>query len=105
MIRRPPRSTLFPYTTLFRSWWADNSGAPLPMYYYIGCKGNGAGAGLAAVLTRSTIQGTMDTLDDNFLADTVLDTNKWEVIAAYSPSIQLVPATPKPVYWVDWKIG
>src|SRR2546426_7094868 len=25
MIRRPPRSTLFPYTTLFRSWvWEDN---------------------------------------------------------------------------------
>src|SRR5258706_7476294 len=23
MIRRPPRSTLFPYTTLFRSWLAD----------------------------------------------------------------------------------
>src|SRR5260370_25641241 len=23
MIRRPPRSTLFPYTTLFRSFWAD----------------------------------------------------------------------------------
>src|SRR4051812_49892814 len=24
MIRRPPRSTLFPYTTLFRSWvWKD----------------------------------------------------------------------------------
>src|SRR3712207_7077731 len=23
MIRRPPRSTLFPYTTLFRSWTAD----------------------------------------------------------------------------------
>src|SRR2546430_10270797 len=23
MIRRPPRSTLFPYTTLFRSWMAD----------------------------------------------------------------------------------
>src|SRR5438132_8951523 len=27
MIRRPPRSTLFPYTTLFRSWAA----ASLPM--------------------------------------------------------------------------
>src|SRR2546430_6864602 len=26
MIRRPPRSTLFPYTTLFRSVWA----VPLP---------------------------------------------------------------------------
>src|SRR2546427_8442773 len=27
MIRRPPRSTLFPYTTLFRSWiqWGDGS--------------------------------------------------------------------------------
>src|SRR2546430_10856596 len=23
MIRRPPRSTLFPYTTLFRSWWRE----------------------------------------------------------------------------------
>src|SRR5689334_23446622 len=23
MIRRPPRSTLFPYTTLFRSWIAE----------------------------------------------------------------------------------
>src|SRR5258707_10993741 len=25
MIRRPPRSTLFPYTTLFRSWECDAS--------------------------------------------------------------------------------
>src|SRR3712207_6178431 len=27
MIRRPPRSTLFPYTTLFRSWIEENTGA------------------------------------------------------------------------------
>ena len=34
MIRRPPRSTLFPYTTLFRSIKAD---APLSeMFGYIG---------------------------------------------------------------------
>src|SRR5687768_18592170 len=26
MIRRPPRSTLFPYTTLFRSRWMRRSG-------------------------------------------------------------------------------
>src|SRR2546427_8853122 len=26
MIRRPPRSTLFPYTTLFRSSWSPNQG-------------------------------------------------------------------------------
>src|SRR5258708_38969998 len=25
MIRRPPRSTLFPYTTLFRSWFVPES--------------------------------------------------------------------------------
>src|SRR5256885_12605575 len=28
MIRRPPRSTLFPYTTLFRSILARNKGSP-----------------------------------------------------------------------------
>src|SRR5256885_13185197 len=27
MIRRPPRSTLFPYTTLFRSWACHSAGA------------------------------------------------------------------------------
>src|SRR3712207_8590171 len=37
MIRRPPRSTLFPYTTLFRS--------------------EGAGRGLARLLTRNGIDG------------------------------------------------
>src|SRR3989454_6227727 len=29
MIRRPPRSTLFPYTTLFRSGWPGDSNAYL----------------------------------------------------------------------------
>src|SRR3712207_7028244 len=27
MIRRPPRSTLFPYTTLFRSYYDEGSGS------------------------------------------------------------------------------
>src|SRR3989441_4327399 len=31
MIRRPPRSTLFPYTTLFRSVLADRGGRQLPI--------------------------------------------------------------------------
>src|SRR5258705_4371291 len=30
MIRRPPRSTLFPYTTLFRSPWGRRVGEPAP---------------------------------------------------------------------------
>src|SRR2546422_7157243 len=35
MIRRPPRSTLFPYTTLFRSAWRTLSG-------FVGPTGSGA---------------------------------------------------------------
>src|SRR2546430_5933920 len=34
MIRRPPRSTLFPYTTLFRSLWARLR------YRFVGPEGN-----------------------------------------------------------------
>src|SRR5256885_10206431 len=30
MIRRPPRSTLFPYTTLFRSLWTARPRPPMP---------------------------------------------------------------------------
>src|SRR5258708_9932394 len=38
MIRRPPRSTLFPYTTLFRSGWlwpVDAKGEPLKATSYM----------------------------------------------------------------------
>src|SRR2546422_6371391 len=35
MIRRPPRSTLFPYTTLFRSIDAQNVGAQFPDLFEI----------------------------------------------------------------------
>src|SRR5260221_14128029 len=34
MIRRPPRSTLFPYTTLFRSWLCH---ACLPVHWLVPC--------------------------------------------------------------------
>src|ERR1035438_10884280 len=42
MIRRPPRSTLFPYTTLFRSITAE---------------GGGAGAKLRAATIRARLEG------------------------------------------------
>src|SRR5258708_26619688 len=35
MIRRPPRSTLFPYTTLFRSWKGGAKEAANPVYLQI----------------------------------------------------------------------
>src|SRR3712207_9471967 len=33
MIRRPPRSTLFPYTTLFRSALAGYANGPIQVYF------------------------------------------------------------------------
>src|SRR3712207_7592455 len=54
MIRRPPRSTLFPYTTLFRSlsplagWWAArNTRSPRPVVEGFSC---GGGLRLLALL-------------------------------------------------------
>src|SRR3712207_8669521 len=35
MIRRPPRSTLFPYTTLFRSLMTDRKTGPLVIPYML----------------------------------------------------------------------
>src|SRR3712207_8541353 len=35
MIRRPPRSTLFPYTTLFRSRVAQRTGRPVRVHLYV----------------------------------------------------------------------
>src|SRR3712207_7125613 len=46
MIRRPPRSTLFPYTTLFRSGRAD---PPLARLRRHGAAGRGRGVRLALV--------------------------------------------------------
>src|SRR5690606_42030399 len=34
MIRRPPRSTLFPYTTLFRSVWGEQTDVPESADWY-----------------------------------------------------------------------
>src|SRR3989449_11339435 len=34
MIRRPPRSTLFPYTTLFRSVWLYTRRVAVPLYIF-----------------------------------------------------------------------
>src|SRR2546422_9901363 len=51
MIRRPPRSTLFPYTTLFRSW-LNVPRAPLEA-----CGTSGMKAALNGVPQLSTLDG------------------------------------------------
>src|SRR2546429_1488251 len=45
MIRRPPRSTLFPYTTLFRSPAASAHPEHVPDHRQAGVEGRGAGVG------------------------------------------------------------
>src|SRR2546429_5952084 len=52
MIRRPPRSTLFPYTTLFRSYAANGGGWERGVFRRtrrasspVDCRGSGAGQG------------------------------------------------------------
>src|SRR5438132_4939073 len=40
LIRRPPRSTLFPYTTLFRSWSRSGPSAPTSSSSTSGCRGS-----------------------------------------------------------------
>src|SRR5438067_5782120 len=54
MIRRPPRSTLFPYTTLFRSW-----GAVLPFLYADIATARGLGASVAAVTFSAFALGAL----------------------------------------------
>src|SRR3712207_6069492 len=59
MIRRPPRSTLFPYTTLFRSRLktAKDRAATVPGGYcgFYGSCGAGVGTGIfASVITEAT---------------------------------------------------
>src|SRR2546430_11154680 len=55
MIRRPPRSTLFPYTTLFRSRCAhpERSGAAAPRRSPRGAAGRGSAAGTSGLGVRS----------------------------------------------------
>src|SRR5438067_10226519 len=56
MIRRPPRSTLFPYTTLFRSLISGLPESAIPS----GCHGRAAGDGRRSEEHTSELQSRFD---------------------------------------------
>src|SRR2546429_7252489 len=58
MIRRPPRSTLFPYTTLFRSWSANESFNALTTPSSTVC-GNGPDEGIRRNLRAGSNRNTL----------------------------------------------
>src|SRR3712207_7086771 len=59
MIRRPPRSTLFPYTTLFRSRWRSAEACGGPRWRWRASAGAQALARkLATVLHRMWVDGS-----------------------------------------------
>src|SRR3712207_8710516 len=62
MIRRPPRSTLFPYTTLFRSsaGHAGDNRPPILSAAPVGSSGAGAGAAGARAITREASHGRVE---------------------------------------------
>src|SRR3712207_7975850 len=57
MIRRPPRSTLFPYTTLFRSLKAmARMAMPKPVRRYLGREACALGRGLHDTMNLARVQ-------------------------------------------------
>src|SRR2546430_9009092 len=71
MIRRPPRSTLFPYTTLFRSRGAlERALAEVDAFH--AARGSGVDAAAAATHLRAAV-GALDDLIGVVTPDDVLD--------------------------------
>src|SRR2546425_7601350 len=57
MIRRPPRSTLFPYTTLFRSALRDQRDVAALLYTDVGRDGTGQGPNVEATAELARAAG------------------------------------------------
>src|SRR3989442_11054380 len=57
MIRRPPRSTLFPYTTLFRSCWTQDQITNVTVFLSTEGLENASNEQLADLLQRERVVG------------------------------------------------
>src|SRR2546421_5032412 len=88
MIRRPPRSTLFPYTTLFRSRMrASASGSPSPIACGAGRaasrRGLRLGLGLRSEEHTSELQSRSD-----LVCRLLLEKKKYKPMQQYYSSVQ-----------------
>src|SRR3712207_6243498 len=83
MIRRPPRSTLFPYTTLFRSQSLSITGRVLD-------KNNREPVIGASVLIEGTTNGTITGLDGDFTLSNVSPKNNL-VVSYIGYATQVIP--------------
>src|SRR3989475_7341810 len=89
MIRRPPRSTLFPYTTLFRSYSLQICGTPesiSPDFFCMKSADAGGpprrGAGRVAVMPRSEEHTSELQSQSNLVCRLLLEKKKKNEIAA-----------------------
>src|SRR5256885_7644261 len=97
MIRRPPRSTLFPYTTLFRSSAPD---APGP-----GCRGAGGAGGRARGRSSTRIvtlfrseEHTSELQSPCNLVCRLLLEKKKKFINKYYPLLNIYLSTAHPIF-------
>ena len=92
MIRRPPRSTLFPYTTLFRSWSAGGPVAEGSTQTRSLPDGRGTDSGTEEYNLTENRTTVMNMAENNakpslnFIQEIIADdlkTNRWEIGRAH----------------------
>src|SRR3989454_8611597 len=105
MIRRPPRSTLFPYTTLFRSLYGF---ACLFVIGFLWAAMGGAGTALPAFLSRERLTELFPPLIVMYLAWIGLEATYEALNTALSSTLgsSFIANNPdfrhtEPLYWYD----
>jgi hypothetical protein len=74
-----------------------------PLTIYVGVQPNVTGGyGQLCNVTQFSITGSGTALSDDFLTDTALNTNLWQMVSSDTNAIVLVPADQ--AYWVPWSI-
>src|SRR2546425_5824493 len=98
MIRRPPRSTLFPYTTLFRSPTGDDWVGLTRAFLHAGA------AGVVATLWPVEDQATA-ALMERFYAEYASAADPARALALAQRALAAAPTTSHPFYWAGFVLA